>query len=212
MNITILGTGVCATALGKAFARKNHQLYFGSRTPETKKEWAATISPSAKVLSYQEAAASSDVIIVAIPWPGDAVHDALAAAGSLAGKILIDATNVLLEDYSPRYFENANSGAEEIARLYPEAKVFKAFNSVSGHTLGDNLLQFGDTSITGFYCGDDEEAKKIVGQLGDDAGLKSLYAGPLKNARHLESLGHLMISLAFGQGLGVDVGWAYLQR
>lgn len=212
MNITILGTGAWATALGKAFTRKNHQLYFGSRTPETKKEWAATILSSAKVLSYQEAAAKSDVIIIAIPWPGDAVYDALAAAGSLAGKILIDASNVLLEDYSPRKLEHANSGAEEIERLYPEAKVFKAFNSVSGHTLGNNLLQFGDTNITGFYCGNDEEAKKVVGQLVDDAGLKSLYAGSLKNAHHLESLGQFMISLAFGQDLGVDVGWAFLQR
>jgi len=44
------------------------------------------------------------------------------------------------------------------------------------------------------------------------AGLTPLDAGPLRNARHLDSLGQLLIALGFGQGLGVDAGFAYLHR
>ncbi|MBC8082909.1 MAG: hypothetical protein H7Z21_06815, partial [Hymenobacter sp.] len=129
------------------------------------------------------------------------------------GKILLDATNALQADYSPRTFAHANSAAEEIARLRPEARVVKAFNSLSGHVLADpSRLHFGATVLTGFYAGDDAGAKQVVRGLVEAAGLHPLDAGPLANARHLESLGQLLIALGFGQGLGVDAGFVYLHR
>ena len=212
MNIAILGTGNWGTILGKVFVAGGHSVYFGSRTPEQKKEWAATIGPSVRVGSYQQAGTFGEVVVVATPWPGNGTANALEATGSLAGKILVDATNALQADYSPLKFEHANSAAEEIARLRPEARVVKAFNTVSGYTLGNDRLRFGDASVTGFYCGDDTAAKQTVGALVQDTGLSALDAGPLKNAHHLDSLGQLLISLAFGQGLGVDSGFAFLHR
>ncbi len=212
MNIAILGTGNWGTALGKAFSAAGHTLYYGSRRPEQKKEWAAGIGSSVRVGTYQQAAAFGEVVVLATPWPGNGTADAVQAIGSLPGKILVDATNALQADYSPLTFERAGSGAEEIARLRPEARVVKAFNSVSGYTLGNARLRFGDASVTGFYCGDDEAARRVVGALVQDVGLSALDAGPLKNARYLESLGQLLIALAFGQGLGVDSGFAFLRR
>jgi predicted dinucleotide-binding enzyme len=152
------------------------------------------------------------VVVVATPWPGRGTADALAATGPLPGKILVDATNALQADYSPLQFTHGGSAAEEIARLQPGARVVKAFNTLSGYTLGNGRLRFGDTSVTGFYCGDDEAAKQVIAGLMRPAGLAALDAGPLTNARHLESLGQLLISLAFTQGLGVDAGFACLHR
>lgn len=212
MNTAILGTGNWGTVLGKVFTAQGHSVYFGSRTPGQKKEWAATIGPSVHVGTYHQAAAFGEVVVVATPWPDNGTVDALRAAGPLSGKIVIDATNVLQADYSPLRFEQANSGAEEIARLYPEVRVVKAFNTVSGHTLGNNRLRFGDATITGFYCGDDEAAKQVVGTLVQQTGLTAQDAGPLRNAHHLESLGQLLIYLAFSQGLGADSGFAFLHR
>lgn len=212
MTIGILGTGNWGTALGKAFIAAGHSVYFGSRTPDQKKEWAASFGSLAQVGTYQQAGAAGEVVVVATPWPGNGTINALQTAGPLSGKILVDATNTLQADYSPLRFEKANSGAEEIARLHPEARVVKAFNSVSGYTLGTSQLHFGDATVTGFYCGDDKDAKQIVSTLVKDAGLASLDAGPLRNAYYLESLGQLLIALAFGQGLGVDSGFAFLHR
>lgn len=212
MNIAILGTGNWGTALGHVFTAAGHSLYYGSRTPEQKKEWAASIGPAVQVGSYQQAAAFGEVVVVATPWPGNGTVDALQTMGPIPGKILVDATNTLQADYSPLHFEQTNSGAEEIARLRPEARVVKAFNSVSGYTLGNRKFKFGDATVTGFYCGDDERAKQVVGTLVQETGLAALDAGPLKNARYLESLGQLLIALAFGQGLGVDSGFAFLHR
>ena len=212
MNIAILGTGAWGTILGKAFTAQGHPVYFGSRTPDGKKEWAAAMGPSVQVGSYRQAGAFGEVVVVATPWPGSGTADALAAAGPLLGKILVDATNALRADYSPLQFAQAGSAAEEIARLQPGARVVKAFNTLSGYTLGNGRLRFGETSVTGFYCGDDAAAKQVIAGLMRPAGLAPLDAGPLANARHLESLGQLLISLAFAQGLGVDAGFAYLHR
>ncbi|GAB3220901.1 NADPH-dependent F420 reductase [Spirosoma arcticum] len=212
MNISILGTGNWGTALGKVFNAAGHSVFYGSRTHDQKQEWAAGIGPSVQVGTYQQAAQFGDVVLVATPWPDNGTVDALQAIGPLPGKILVDVTNALQADYSPLHFEQANSGAEEVARLRPEARVVKAFNSVSGYTLGNQQLRFGDATVTGFYCGDDEAAKLVVGRLVQEVGLAALDAGPLRNARHLESLGQLLIALAFGQGLGVDSGFAFLHR
>lgn len=212
MNISILGTGNWGTALGKVFTAHNHPVYYGSRTPEQKKEQAKTIGARVQVGTYAQAAAFSDVIILATPWPDNGTVDALKAVGPLEGKILVDATNALQVDFSPLKFEHADSGAEEVVRRSPKARVVKAFNTISGYTLGNNLLRFGDTTITGFYCGDDREACETVGNLMSEAGLHPQYSGPLKNARHLESLGQLLIHLAFQEGLGVYAGFAFLHR
>jgi predicted dinucleotide-binding enzyme len=74
------------------------------------------------------------------------------------------------------------------------------------------LLRIGSSNITGFYCGDDSEAKQTAAALLADAGFDPLDAGGLQNARHLESLGQFLIALAFGQSLGVETGWAFLQH
>jgi len=211
MNISILGTGNFGTALGKALMKK-HQIIYGSRTPEEKLAWTKTIGEHVLVKTVQEAIDASEVIILALNWPGDTVVATLRGVHSLQGKIIVDATNVLNSDYSPLKFEKAASGAEEIKRLFPSANIVKAFNAASGYTVGNHLLRFGDTTITGFYCGDDHEAKTVVAGLLSDTGFTPLDSGPLKNAQHLESLGQLLISLAFSQGLGVDAGFVFLHR
>lgn len=211
MKLAILGTGNFGTVLGKALA-PTHQIVYGSRTPEQKKDWATTIDTKVQVATYQQAVEDAEVVLLALNWSGNTVIETLKGIRSLKGKVLIDATNVLQPDYSPLKFEHSNSGAQEIKRHFPEANIVKAFNAASGFSISNQSLQFGDKTVTGFYCGDDENAKKIVAELLKDAGFNPLDAGSLVNATHLESLGQFMIALAFGQNLGVDIGWALLTR
>ena len=99
MKIGIIGAGNVATGLGKLWDKNGHELFFGySRDAEKLKKTALSVSPSAKSGSPQEAVAFGDVVVLAVPY--SAVPDAMAAAGSLAGKLLFSRVNALKADYS----------------------------------------------------------------------------------------------------------------
>jgi predicted dinucleotide-binding enzyme len=192
MKIGIVGKGNVGTALGSGLSRAGHQIKYGHRDPrETVKnalEWG-------------------EVIILAIPH--ESVKDVIMSFGSVAdGKILIDVTNVL-NDKLELAFGFTTSGAEEIQKLIPKAHVIKAFNTVfaknqsNGHVL--------DKRLTAFVAGDNQKAKKTVMQLANDIGFDSVDCGPLKAARYLEPMGVLIISLAFVQKMGVDIGYSLVK-
>ncbi len=49
-----------------------------------------------------------------------------------------------------------------MAKQAPGARVVKAFNTTFANIIQSQAKGFGDNRPTGFYCGDDSEAKKIV--------------------------------------------------
>ncbi|HEX8508154.1 MAG TPA: hypothetical protein VF635_01460, partial [Propionibacteriaceae bacterium] len=56
-------------------------------------------------------------------------------------------------------------------------------------------------------AGDDPAAKKTVIDLGDQLGFEAVDAGPISNSRYLEPAVELLIQLAYGQGLGANIGF-----
>src|SRR6266571_6549699 len=91
MRIGILGAGNVGGTLGRLWARKGHEISFGVREPSRVAELATLTRARA---GPPAVAADAEVVVLAGPW--GAVPDALAAAGDLTGKILVDATNPLL--------------------------------------------------------------------------------------------------------------------
>jgi len=92
-----------------------HQILFSySRDAKKLEGLAASAGPNARAGSPAEAAQLGEVVVLAPPWP--VVDDALQAAGSLAGKIVIDCTNPLKVDLSGLEIGHSTSAAEEIAR------------------------------------------------------------------------------------------------
>ncbi len=145
----------------------------------------------------------AEVVMLAVPFP--AVDSALKSLGdSVAGKTLVDVTNALTEDMQLA-LGFTTSGAEELQKKAPRAKVVKAFNTqFAGHM---STGKEGDQTLTIFAAADDEAARKQVLELGRDIGFDAVDAGPLKNARMLESLGYLNITLGYVLGLGTKVGF-----
>jgi 8-hydroxy-5-deazaflavin:NADPH oxidoreductase len=88
----------------------------------------------------------------------------------------------------------------------------KSYNTIFADVMQPGKQTFSGHKGTGFYCGDDPEAKKIVAQLIDDAGFEPVDAGKLKNARYLEPMAQLNIQIAYGLGGGTDVAFRYLRR
>ncbi len=195
--------------LGTRWAKAGHEVAFSSRNPESAdmKALANNAGPSARAATVSDAVRGSDVIVIATPWP--ATKLAMAAAGNLTGKLIIDATNPLLPDLSGLDQPEGISAAEQIATLAPGAKVVKAFNTVGSNLMADP--QFGAARSVLFYAGDDSASKQTVHQLADELGFDPVDAGPLPQARVLESFALLWISLAFG-GYGRDIGFSFLRR
>jgi predicted dinucleotide-binding enzyme len=204
MNITVIGSGSMGSGLVKQLTRAGHRVLVTGR--DAPKAEALARKHGARSVKPAEAAAS-DVIIVATGF-ADAVA-ALKSLGSLEGKVVVDITNPLTEDYMGLTIGHTTSAAEEIARALPEARVVKAFNTVFAKVL-DAGSRLGGETVPVFVAGDDPRAKSDVAALARSMGFEVIDAGALKNARYLEPLAGLNIYLGYGAGLGTSIAPAWL--
>jgi hypothetical protein len=93
---------------------------------------------------------------------------------------------------------HTSSGAEELARKAPGARVISAFGTVPSEVLfGVFEARERDTRPSRLYCGDDEDAKEAAARLIRDVGFEPLDAGPLEMARHAEPFTLLVAKLAY---------------
>ncbi len=210
MTIAVLGTGNVGGALGCRWADAGYEVFFGARDPDSHEAQAVCerAGSRARVGTCADAIAAADAVLLAIPW--DQTRAVLQGASSLRGKILMDCINPLTSDLIGLTLGHTTSAAEQIAEWFPEARVVKAFNSLSAATMENP--QYGDLRAHVFICGDDEEAKATVKQLAAALGFDPIECGPLKLARQLEPLAALYVYLAIFQGWGGDCAFRMLRR
>ena len=185
-KIGIIGAGNVGSALARGLERAGHEV----RPVGNDKA------------AVREVAGWADDVILAVPFR--AVDDAVREAGDgLDGKTVIDVTNALDDDMNLA-LGFTTSGAEELQRKVPKAKVVKAFNTVFAEHMDTGRL--GDEPLTAFVAGDDPAAKEDALELARDIGFDAVDAGPLENARLIEPLGYLNIQLGYAQKMGKGIG------
>ncbi len=93
MRVGIIGAGHIGGNLARFLAGAGHDVVVTfSREPGALERLAAQIGPRVSVAGKaSEAVADSEVVVFSVPWP--VIDEALAAAGPLAGKVVIDTTN-----------------------------------------------------------------------------------------------------------------------
>ena len=209
MKIAILGAGNVGGTLGRAWAKKGHEVFFGVRHPQDDKtrQLVQSIGSKAQAGTLAEAGAFGEVVVLATPW--QAAEAAIRAAGDLSGKALIDCTNPLKPDVSGLEVGFTTSGAERVAGWARGAKVFKAFNTTGYNVMADPVINGIRTVM--FVCGDDEAVKPTILNLARDVGFDTVDAGKLVMARLLEPWAMLWIHLAFTGSVGRDFGFALLR-
>jgi predicted dinucleotide-binding enzyme len=186
-KIGIIGDGNVGSALGRGLKRVGYDV-------------RAVGNDKAKI---RETAGWGETVILAVPF--GALDDVVKAAGdALTGKTVVDATNALGPDMALTVGFNT-SGAEELQRKIPKARVVKSFNTVFAKHMDTGRV--GNQQLSAFVAGDDPGAKTAVLQLARDIGFDAVDAGPLKNARHLEPLAVLNIHLAYVEKMGTDIGF-----
>jgi predicted dinucleotide-binding enzyme len=205
MIIGVIGAGRVGSTLGRGLARARHSVVYGLRNPEQPGE--GLDDPGARVASVRDAVAAADVLVLATPWA--ATEAALAAAGDLGGRPLLDATNPLGPGMVLTH-GHTDSGAEQVQRWAPSARVVKVFNTTGMENMANP--SFGEHRALMLACGDDDAAVAIAVGLATDLGFEALPFGPLRNARLLEPMGRAWIELALVRGAGRGVAFGLLRR
>jgi 8-hydroxy-5-deazaflavin:NADPH oxidoreductase len=188
MKIGIIGSGGIGGTVGTLWAKAGHEVLFSSRNPEKLAALVAEAGNGARAGAIAEAAKFADVIFLAVYyWTTD---EAIAAAGSLDGKIIIDATNPYIRTDEGQIQRVPHvSSALELAQKLPRAKVVKAYNTLPTATFANDHHRSDPYAL--FYCGDDADAKKIVAQLVADSGFAGIDIGNLSRVVHQEPGGTL---------------------
>jgi 8-hydroxy-5-deazaflavin:NADPH oxidoreductase len=202
MKIAILGFGNVGKQFASLLSKAGHEIIIGLRSvPNQELPYSVAI--------FKEAATVADIIAIAIPFT--ACADVLPELAEVTkGKIVIDSTNPLNADWSPKLLGQENSASEEISRILPEAYVVKAFNTIFADVMNEPVKN--GQAITAFIAGDNNEAKQKIADLARDIGYAPIDTGLLYTARYLESMAHLNIQIAVGQGGGTNAAFIYFQQ
>ena len=128
----------------------------------------------AKFMSYKQAAAKSDILIMAVP--ARFYDDITQQFSDIAeDKIVVDVSNA--DDMSD------SCHAEHLADLLPTSHVVKAFNTISAWSMENDIY---GASRNVFICGDDIISRKSVMQLAQEMGFTPVERGRLHAASILE--------------------------
>ncbi|MBI3173664.1 MAG: NAD(P)-binding domain-containing protein [Chloroflexi bacterium] len=207
MNVTIIGAGNMGRGIATRLLSGGHSVTLIDQNEAQAAELAKQLQVSAKSGATVGTAPSGstlkdEVVVLAVYYP--VVAAVVEQYGKqFDGKVVVDITNTLNDTFTEPRFDNT-SGAEEIAKLLPNSKVVKAFNTTFAGTLISG--QVAGQPLDVLIAGDDSAAKALVADLAQAGGLRPVDVGPLRRARQLEAVGFLHITL---QGtLGTNWGSA----
>ncbi|MGH2571293.1 MAG: NADPH-dependent F420 reductase [bacterium] len=188
MRVGVLGSGVVGRVLAAGFLKHGHDVAVGTRSPEQLATWRKD-HPKARVTSVADAAKGAEVVALAVK--GSVARDALAAAGNLDGKIVIDATNPIADAPPVKgvlsfFTKLDDSLMERLQREFPSARFVKAFSCVGNAHMVNPSFAGGPPTM--FICGNDPAAKKTVTGVLDQFGWETADMGGVEAARAIEPL------------------------
>jgi 8-hydroxy-5-deazaflavin:NADPH oxidoreductase len=211
VRIGILGSGLMGGKLGMIFARAGHQVVFSyARSSDKLKKLARDAKGEARAGTPHEATQEADAILLAVHW--SRVDDLLNQAGDLSGKVIVTCSLPMNANDTKLVIANDSSGAEELAKRVPRAKVVSAFNTVPSEVLFGALAAKRRAKRPSLvYCGDDEKSKQVTATLIRDTGFDPVDAGPLRIARYTEPFALLVAQLAYeGEG-GPELAYRFVR-
>jgi NADPH-dependent F420 reductase len=197
------GTGPAGTGVALRWARAGETVIIGSRdaaraslTAEAIRE---RVGAQAQVSGMENSAACAacDLLMLTVPFDGQAALLKQLKASIRPGSILIDATVPLAASVGGRASRTLGvwqgSAAQQAAELVPTGvSVVAAFQNVSAEVLNSD----DDVDCDVIVCSDDPEATQVVmGLAAKIAGVRAIDGGKLENARIVEQITALLIGL-----------------
>jgi NADPH-dependent F420 reductase len=202
--IAILGgTGPAGSGIALRWARAGETIVIGSRNAERAQQTAANIASrtgsQGRVTGLDNAAAcaAADLLVLTVPFEGQAAFLKELKSSFRSDSILIDATVPLAASIGGRASRTLGvwqgSAAQQTAELVPSSvRVASAFHNLSAELLhGDDPIEC-DVVV----CSDHPEATQAASTLAARIpGVRAIDGGKLENSRIVEQLTALLIGL-----------------
>jgi 8-hydroxy-5-deazaflavin:NADPH oxidoreductase len=180
MHVGIIGAGNIGGNLARRLTLAGHQVTVSFARDQAR--LAALAAEIGATVGEPAHAAAAEVVVLSVPWA--VIDPALAAAGPLAGRIVIDTTN----QFGPGGVLNlGHTAARHNADRLPGARYTKCFNTLTAGFQAQTAGRSGDARVVQWLCGDDPEAKAIVGQLVEDAGYVPVDLGGIDACAVMEA-------------------------
>ncbi len=209
MRIGILGSGLMGGKLGTIFARAGHEVVFSyARSKEKLNKLARDAKGNARAGTPADAARDAGALLLAVHW--SRVDDVLKQTGDVSGKVVVTCSLPMNADDTGLVIAHTSSGAEELAKMIPTARVVSAFGTVPSEVLFDVFEARRKASRPSLaYCGDDKKAKAVAMELIRDVGFEPVDAGPLRIARYTEPFTLLVAQLAYEGDRGPEMAYRF---
>jgi hypothetical protein len=183
IRIGIIGSGNVGSALGRVWANAGHQVMFASRNLEHDKQLAAQIGANARAGTPVEAAAFGEVLLFAVPY-GALPDLGKALAGSIKGKVVIDACNPFPQRDGDIATRAREQGAGRVSEeLLPGAHIVRAFNAIGAARMGQVHEEPGKVGMP--ISGDDKVALEVASRLIREIGFEPVLVGGVDKGKYL---------------------------
>lgn len=210
MRVGILGSGLMGGKLGTLFARAGHEVVFSyARGQQKLKKLARDAGETARAGTPAEAVRDADAVLLAVHWLR--FGEVLNQAGDLSGKVVLTCSLPMNAKNTELVVAHTSSGAEELAKRLPGARVVSAFGTVTSEVLFGvfDARRRKSRRPSLVYCGDDSHAKEVAARLIRDVGFEPVDAGPLRIARYFEPFALLVAQLAYEGEDGPEVAYRF---
>lgn len=193
MRIGIIGAGGIGQAFASQVAKAGHEVILSnSRGPESLADVVRDLGPRVRAGTRQQAA-QADIAVLAVRWSQS--RSALFDLPAWNGRILIDATNPIIDPGFRPAELNGSTSSEIVASLATGARVVKVANTLPRALLASDPRQAGGRRVL-FMSGDDAAAKADVSVVLEKAGFATIDLGGLASGGRLQQVpGGLLTNL-----------------
>ena len=185
-TIGILGAGKLGIVLSQLALKAGYKVHIaGSGDPKKIALSAQVLAPGAIVSTATEVAATSDVIILALPLGKFRNIPRV----ELANKLVIDAMNYWWEVDGDRdgFLDPVQSSSEAVQEFLNHSRVVKALNHMGYHDLHDEPRTPGEPERKAIaVAGSDRQDVDAVSKIIDALGFDPLFIGNLAEGKKLE--------------------------
>jgi predicted dinucleotide-binding enzyme len=183
MRIGVIGAGNIGGNCARQAVKAGHEVKLSfARDLSRLEQLTSELGERASIGTVDDAVRFGEVVILSVPW--GAIPEALAQAGDLTGKVLIDTTNQFGPGPRP---EPGQTAAAFNAQRVPGARYVKSFNTLTAGFQGQAAHRDGPDRVVQWVCGDDPAAKELVAGLIEDMGYVPVDLGGTQTCEVMEA-------------------------